>query len=325
MAKLEKANGTGDTKAVAAEVEIPKTRSPNYPTYKLETALEKTRTLYDAYKRHPIPVAAVAQKMGFTHGSSTAGQALAAVKAYGLVDIQGNGDERKISVSEDAAKILAKHPDADKLLQKAAVAPKIHKELVVKFWGPDGIAPDESIKYYLLWERPEPRFNDKIVDTFLRQFKSTMAFAKLDSSAKMSDDPAVDDNAQSYVRPSVGDYVQWVSQGAAQFQAPKRVAGFSSDDQYAFIEGEKCGVLTAELTVEKKSDKPMVMPQIDPPANPLFVPPPPQGVPISVVMGKGAAQVITIPQMTAKAFEFFKNQLNAFKEAIVFDDNGEKT
>jgi hypothetical protein len=300
----------------SSTVEVPKTRSPNYPTYKLEAALGKVKELWDSFKQHSMPVNAVFEKMGFTPSSSTAAQALAALKAYGLVEIQGNGDDRKVAVSVDAAKIIAKHPDGPKLLQKVALAPKIHKELADRFMTAGELAPDAAITHYLCFDRKEGLFNHQSVVPFLRQFKSTLAFANVNSSAKMSEEnePPLDDKPETEIK--VGDAVQWVSGGVAQFTTPKRVSGFSADGDYAFIEGEKTGVLAKELVVEKKAEK-TVAAAIQAPANPNFNTPSSDGVPISVVMGKGAAQVITIPKMTQKAFDFFKRQLDAFAEAIV--------
>jgi hypothetical protein len=47
---------------------------------------------------------------------------------------------------------------------------------------------------------------------------------------------------------SVGDRVQWTSQGAAQFSEPRRVVAMSPDGEWAFVEGSTTGIPTSQLT-----------------------------------------------------------------------------
>ena len=193
MSKVNSAAGFAPDAAVTAAVV--KTRSPNYPVYKLESALGKIQTLHNAYKRHPMPIGPVLERLGFTANSSSAAQAIAALRAYGLVDVQGNGDGRKVAVTEDAAKILANHPDRPALLRKVALSPKLHHELFTKWSGSEGLPHDDAIKHYLVFDRPDGKFNDDSVETFIRQFRATLAFAKVDSSGNMSGETADDDEA----------------------------------------------------------------------------------------------------------------------------------
>lgn len=51
-----------------------------------------------------------------------------------------------------------------------------------------------------------------------------------------------------------------------------------------------------------------------PPPNPFYK------VPISVLMEGGSVEVIQVPRMSPTAFNFFKEQLDKFTEAIVIDD-----
>lgn len=44
-----------------------------------------------------------------------------------------------------------------------------------------------------------------------------------------------------------GDWVQWESQGAFQFQVPKRITSLSQDGSFAFVEGTTTGIPTAQL------------------------------------------------------------------------------
>src|SRR5688572_8359223 len=110
-------------------VKAVKARSPNYPSLSLAKAIEKAGVLHGRYKRHPVPVNAAFQAMEYKAGSSTGQQAIAALRAFGLMDVQGSGENRKVQVSDRAQKILLNHPSRPTLLREAALNPKIHKEI----------------------------------------------------------------------------------------------------------------------------------------------------------------------------------------------------
>ncbi len=46
-------------------------------------------------------------------------------------------------------------------------------------------------------------------------------------------------------------------------------------------------------------------------------------LPLPIVKTPGVWEVVRIPFMTAEAFEFFKQQLEAYKDAIVIPENKE--
>ncbi|HEX8912386.1 MAG TPA: hypothetical protein VF796_08495, partial [Humisphaera sp.] len=141
-----------------------------------------------------MPISTAVQKLGFKLGGSSANQAIAALKAYGLIDVDGSGDDRRVTVSDAAARIMLKHPDGPALLRKAALAPKLHAELYGRFFGEDGLAPDDVIRTYLVFDRPDGNFAEQSVGPFIRQFKQSLAFAGVNSSGKL--EPAADDTAE---------------------------------------------------------------------------------------------------------------------------------
>ena len=153
-------------------------RSPNSPYLDLEQAVVKVRTLFDADRRHAMPAALAHERWDYKAESSAAQQCEAALKAYGLLDAQGSGKSRKLSVSEAAERILRDAPDREQLIRQAALGPKIHAELWNKYAG-DGLPSDDIIRTYLLWERETGRFNEEAVGDVIRRFRSTIALAKL--------------------------------------------------------------------------------------------------------------------------------------------------
>lgn len=171
---------------VSDGVKIKKTRSPNYPSINLETAVSKTNVLYQAFRDHPMPQVQVMKKLAYTPDSSVGQQVIAALKAYGLVDITGTGKNRKVAISEPGEKIVRSHPDRPKLLQVAAFAPRIHMELWDKFYSGGKDTPIAVVRNYLIWERAEGKFNEQVVNQFLAQLAETILFAKLYTSGIIS-------------------------------------------------------------------------------------------------------------------------------------------
>src|SRR4051794_7549882 len=88
-----------------------KHRSPNYPLFSLEKAVERAKQLYDKDKTHKVPVGVVHERWGYKKHSAAADQAVAAVKAYGLVTIDGTGSARQVAVTDHARKIILGAPD----------------------------------------------------------------------------------------------------------------------------------------------------------------------------------------------------------------------
>jgi hypothetical protein len=235
--------------AANGDVVVGRTRSPNYPSYKIDGALEKAELLYKAFKKFPVPIENASKTMGFASAaSSTAAQAVATLKAYGFIDVQGSGAKRTVAVTDAAVRIIARHPDRAKLLKEAALAPRIHKELYDQFVKPDGIAPDATIKTYLQFDRPGGTFNELAIDPLLREFRGTLAFAGLDSSGNLS--PVAPDIPHDVAE---GDLVQWESQGIAQFNEPKRVLELSDDGEWVFVEGSLTGIPLNEVKVIQRA------------------------------------------------------------------------
>ncbi len=173
--KNDTARGEGASQP--QEIKKPQIRSPNFPAISLRDAIEKrAQSIFDEWKSAQIPVAAAYTKWGYrASGSALGGQSLAAVKAFGLVDVEGTGANQKIRLSDRAQKILRNHPDRDRLIREAALSPAIYDEVWAKF-GPD--TPDVTISHYLEWER-EVKFRPEAIEIFLKNFRDTIAFAKL--------------------------------------------------------------------------------------------------------------------------------------------------
>jgi hypothetical protein len=153
-------------------------RSPAYPAFDLKAAIDKANTIYAHEKRAAAPVGVVTKHCGLDIKSSGALRLIAALKQFGLAVEQGSGEDREVKLSDTALDIvLAPSPDDAKrigAIKRAALSPKIHKHLWDYYNGE--LPSDGNIRAYLLREM---EFNDAKVDRFIKEFRSTIAFAKL--------------------------------------------------------------------------------------------------------------------------------------------------
>lgn len=110
-------------------------RSPGYPSFSLEQAVEYARKVHDADRQHPVPREVAAQHMGFTGLSGTSDRALSALMHFGLAEKVGKGE---ISVTDLALRII--HADSVEELREAlhesAFRPDLFRELRDRYPGP---------------------------------------------------------------------------------------------------------------------------------------------------------------------------------------------
>lgn len=165
----------------ATKMKTPKHRSPNYPVIGLEKAVERTTTLYEQGKLHPIPFLTACQMWNYS--ASSGSQNLAALKAFGLIEVTGEKDARQLKVTENARKIIMNHPDRSALLTEAVLSPALYYQLWIKY-QPD-LPVDSVIRNYLVFDL---NFNENAVDDFIKDFKASIAYANLNSSDKIEDD-----------------------------------------------------------------------------------------------------------------------------------------
>jgi len=253
-----------------------KHRSPNYPVVGLEKAVELLAKLQTKYGTHDVPINLVHVLWDFKEGSGSGNQCVAALKAYGLVKVTGEGDKRKVSLSPEGKRIAMNAPDRAELLKQAVQKPAVHRD-ILRHYGSKGLPTDDLLKTYLLWERPEgQRFNQDVVDSFISRFRASLVFSGLQPSDTISDDGgeqsqgADDDEGggdEELQKPTVGDFVQWTCNGVDRFTPPAKVLGISPCGGFAFVRESKAGLPMTQLTVV---DPPPSAAIDAPPANPFF-------------------------------------------------------
>jgi len=177
--KVEQANNENVNKAPKGK----RKRSPNYPVVNLEQALKHAGDLFKSDNTHFVPIELIHERWG---GLAKMGgrvlQLVAALKAYGLIEVEGQKDKRKVRVSDLAEKILDNHPKRQSLIREAALLPDIYSEIWNKY-KVSGLPKDDVFDQALRWgEGLDFQFENKEArELLIRNFTQTIKFAKLDS------------------------------------------------------------------------------------------------------------------------------------------------
>lgn len=236
-------------------------RSPAYPNFGLQAALGKTKALHDQEGAYEAPLPAVAASWGYSEKSSGFRQALATLRYFGLIEVSGEGDARKVKVSEMARRILLdqREDQTEKkaLITKAALMPTAHRTLYKRY--PTGLASDASVTHCLVFEEG---FTRSAADELLAEFKETAAFCSLYEPSTGVDKQTHPVQNQA-IKPevAVGDRIQWNSQGVDQFPKGALVLGFSDDGEWIFTDQGTSGIPVNEVRVmETSSNSPPTIP-----------------------------------------------------------------
>ncbi len=166
-------------------------RSPNYPTLSLEEAVTAVNAIHEKEKRGTIPWSIAAKAMGYQALSGPVRSRIAALRQYGLIDVQSQEHLRISDRGYDLIRSPKNSYEYTDALRTAALEPPIFKELAIRMLD----ASDEAIAW---WLEREKKFSPEGARRVLRAFRATMAFAKLDD--ERYDDDAVQDKEDGTVQ-----------------------------------------------------------------------------------------------------------------------------
>ena len=162
-------------------------RSPGYPALNLKVAIEKAHDFYKAEGRNSAALPITVEHWGYSKKSGSGLKAVASLKSFGLIEIEGSSAGRRIKLSELALRIILddRETSADraKAIATAALNPKIHKKLW-DLWGTE-MPSHGNIRHHLIFEE---KFNEKFVNDFIKEYKSTVEYSKLVERAAIGED-----------------------------------------------------------------------------------------------------------------------------------------
>lgn len=226
-------------------------RSPAYPYIPVQKALDQAKALHTQEGEYAAPLASAVAAWGYSPKSSGGRQTLATMKYYGLIDIVGEGDSRKIKVSDIARRILLDQREDQtekrQLIRRVALTPAAHQALYNEY--PKGLASPGSVEHFLIFDQG---YNKDAAKELLEEFKQTAHYAGLYEPAPAVDKPDITDDKLGDNQPpkfAVGDKVQVTVGGVDLYADGATVLGFSPDGAYVFIDKSKSGATLEEVTL----------------------------------------------------------------------------
>jgi hypothetical protein len=180
---------------VAADAKKDRSRSFSYPAFGLSEAIDKARVLWQKENSNWVAVRVASEHWGFSAKSSSGIRAVAALAHFGLIEETGSKESRRFRLNQRAKTILLapeeKASDRDEAIRKAALTPKAYQALWTKHGGK--LPSDESLRYEL---QSGERMNEQVIKEFIKDFRSTVQFAKLEESGRLVEEEVDGDKFQ---------------------------------------------------------------------------------------------------------------------------------
>ncbi len=230
-------------------------RSPSYPAISLKKAVEKAQALFDHEGKYAVPMPSAFVAWGYGAKSSGGREARAALKYFGLISLEGDGENGKVKLTEDALRVLLDkredQTERNDILRRLAVTPAIHKALLAQF--PEGIKSPATVEHFLVFEQG---YNEDAAAAVVEEFIETAEFTglykpdiKLDKG-KSSNSHKPDDRTVE-----VGDLVQAEIGGTLQFDRPQRVRAVQEleDRKWVFVDGSEAGIPMEQVIIDAKA------------------------------------------------------------------------
>lgn len=233
----------------------PKDRSPSFPFIPLQTAVERLVAFEQTFGRHPAPALKVGLAWKMKEASSQAGQTLAALKAFGLLDYHGAASERTATISEDGRTYLRAQQDSVRreVLKRAALAPKII-EKYWSVWGADRPPSAMCLDQLVL----KGGFTQSAADTFLRVYDATISYAGLGENDTVGDTDLEEKDLEEPSPVGVGDTVQVEINGQLVLPKAARVRAIQHFEgkPWVYVDGSEAGIAMEQVRLEQKREGP---------------------------------------------------------------------
>lgn len=166
-----------------------KLRSPSYPGITLEVAIARAKAFYRAENKHEAVVATAVGHWKYGPKSSGGLVTISALKAYGLMEDRGAGEDRKVRLTPLGLSIVQDDrivsPERDDAIRKAALSPQVMRDL----WDLYALElpSTDTVAHYL---RVEKGFTPSAALDFIKIYNAAISYASLnlDSSPVVTDE-----------------------------------------------------------------------------------------------------------------------------------------
>ena len=225
-------------------------RGVAYPAFSLQEALARARKFWDAEKKNAAPVSAAVGHWGYGGKSSGGKRTIAALIQYGLMTDAGADEKRTVKLSDRALTIVLSEPGSEvwlKAVREAALSPKIYAELLNK-WPASELPSDTTLQFYLVKDR---NFNTGTVADFIKDFRATVNFAKLDEAG--AEQPAAPDARAQVGEPVNAQPAPIAAALASTARGTTPPAGIKQD-VFSLDEGQVVLMWPAKMSPESYQD-----------------------------------------------------------------------
>lgn len=212
-----------------------KIRSPSFPFISLPVALERARVFFGREHRHETEPEVAVRHWGYSPRSSGGNQTLAALRAFGLLEMAGEG---KVRLTERAVRILLdereESPEREQLLRQAALSPALHARIWERY---KGVLPsDATLRLYLV---ADEGFNERSVDEFIAELKETLEHAGIEtapaerSAVRKAQEPSPPPGVSAEVDPVVFPLLDG---NAVEFRIRRKISPEEAEDLRTMFE-----------------------------------------------------------------------------------------
>lgn len=151
---------------------MPKERSPNYPAISLEEAIKRAQVLFKTASRTAVAPLVAVKGWGYTGLNGVSRTRLAALRHYGLTEVDKTGNVKLSRRGLTFAMRSADSPEYIDAIKEAALTPTIFRDL---YETRNGVS-DEALRHYLVVEK---KFSPDGARRVLETYRSTIEFANL--------------------------------------------------------------------------------------------------------------------------------------------------
>lgn len=160
-------------------------RSPRYPFISLGKAIERARTMQEHENRNDVSKEALAAHWGYKVKSSGLVMTIGALRQYGLLE-----GRKTMKLTDLALDILfGTDGSREESIKNAAKNPEINTEILSRF---ESLPSDVNLRNFLI---KDYQFKNNAADEYVKTFKETVSFAKLDFGDIIEDESEENNNS----------------------------------------------------------------------------------------------------------------------------------
>ena len=150
-------------------------RSPSYPVFDLQEAIQKVADIYKAEKRSATTADVVASHLGYSQAKGPGGRAVSALRQFGLLE-DNNGKCRISDLGYTLIQYDRGSQEWKTAIAQASRFPALFRELEEEY--PKGLPSDATLRNDLL----RKGFNPSAIPDVVSIFRSTMSLAGQESA-----------------------------------------------------------------------------------------------------------------------------------------------